>query len=191
MFAIEIDVEKEPICELTLSELPYATEVLSFVPGLNAGFGESEFPEVVLGLPKGGGGESGSLHVLSLGVAGEIVLTFGERRIIDGEGPDFVIFENPFAIGGDASNPFAELAQVSVSNDGENWISFGCDSAGDYPWTGCAGWQLVNKFEGCATHIDSGATGGDLFDLQDLGIEEVRFIRIIDFIFCNPINKES
>ena len=101
-------------------------------------------------------------------------------EIINGEGPDFVVFENPFAIGGDAENPFAELAQVSVSSDGENWVSFECESGSDFPWPGCAGWQLVNKFNGCVTSIESIATGGDLFDLEDAGLEEARFIRIVD-----------
>ena len=164
----------QPVCSRVLSEMPYATEVVSFTPGTNAGYGESEFPDVVLGPP------NGSLSVLSLGVGGEIVLGFGGRKIVNGEGPDFVVFENPFAIGGDAENPFAELAQISVSNDGENWVSFDCDSNTDYPWPGCAGWKLVSEFEGCVDSIQSHLTGGDLFDLEELGVDEVRFIRIVD-----------
>jgi len=53
----------------------------------------------VLGPPRGKPG-AGSLHVLSLGVGGEIVLGFG-GSIVDGDGPDFVVFENAFFIDGD------------------------------------------------------------------------------------------
>ena len=174
------ELTEEPVCERALSKMPYATEVVSFSPGVNSGHGKSELPDIVLGPPKGKGIENGSLHVLSLGVGGEIILSFGNRKIINGEGPDFVVFENPFAIGGDAGNPFAELAQVSVSSDGESWISFGCESGTDYPWPGCAGWGLVNEFNGCTSQIESTSTGGDLFDLEEVGLEEARFVRIVD-----------
>jgi len=172
--------KSEPLCEVPLSDLPFATHVVDFTPGVNAGFGDAEFPEVVLGPPAGGGTANGALNVLSLGVGGEITLGFGDRLISNGDGPDFVVFENPFAIGGDRTNPFAELAQISVSNDGETWRSFDCDSSSDYPWTDCAGWRLVDTFSGCSPAIYANDTGGDLFDLATLGMEEARFIKIVD-----------
>lgn len=179
--APEDHVPVEPSsCELPLSELPYATEVIQFTPGLNAGFGESDFPQVVLGPPGGKGNEQGSLNVLSLGVGGEIVLGFGNRNIVDGEGVDFVVFENPFAIGGNLEKPFAELAQVAVSMDGENWTSFPCSIDSEYPWPGCAGWQYVESFPTCSESMDSALTGGDLFDLGAVGLQEARYIRIVD-----------
>ena len=173
-------LEQELVCDLAVSELPYASEVVSFEAGVNAGYGQSDFPNVVLGAPAAGPKEGGSLEVLSLGIGGGIVLGFGSRKVGDKEGPDFVIFENPFAIGGDPTNPFAELARVSVSQDGENWTSFECKSEESYPWYGCAGWQIVGSFDPCVRHLVSEETGADLFDLADLGIEEIRFIRISD-----------
>ena len=79
-----------------LGGLPYATEVVDVVFGDNAGFGQEEFPEIVFGPPDGRGNSSGSLDVLSLGAGGEIVLGFGDRAIVDGPGPDFIVFENSF-----------------------------------------------------------------------------------------------
>ncbi|MEO1338440.1 MAG: cell surface protein, partial [Myxococcota bacterium] len=93
--------------------LPYATEVVSFEPGPGAGFGQAGLPEVVLGPPMGLGVGAGSIDVLSLGVGGSIVLGFA-APIIDGPGPDFVVFENPFFIGGASDALFAELGRVSV-----------------------------------------------------------------------------
>ena len=98
--------------------MPYASEIISFEPGTNAGYGQSKLPDVVLGPPLEGPPTRGSLDVLSLGTGGEIVLGFGGYRVFNGPGPDFIVWENPFWIGGDAQNPFAELGEVAVSADG-------------------------------------------------------------------------
>ena len=122
------------------SDLPYAREIVSFEPGEGAGFGEDDLPDVVLGPPDGRGELSGSLDVLSLGKGGSIVLGFGELGIADGEGPDFVVFENAFWPGGDPTLVFAEPGEVSVSEDGTEWHTFPCDAEGDG----------MGRFEGCA-----------------------------------------
>ena len=162
--------------------LPYASEVISFEPGVNAGFGQSEMPEVVLGPPTQGGASSGSLDVLSLGVGGEIVLGFGGRSLLDGAGPDFVIWENPFWIGGDPANPFAELGEVSVSGDGETWHTYPCDPDREEGIDdGCAGWRPRQDFDACELiPLMADIVGGDVFDLADLGLTEVRYVRIRD-----------
>jgi hypothetical protein len=119
---------------------------------------------------------------LSLGVGGEIVLSFGERSLRDGVGPDFVVWENPFWIGGDPAKPFAELGEVSVSQDGESWHTFSCDPnrAEGYD-TGCAGWRPREEFAPCAViPLIGEGVGGDAFDLADLDLEEARYIRIRD-----------
>jgi hypothetical protein len=97
------------------ADLPYATEVVSFSPGPGAGFGHQHFPGIVLGPPKGYGVARGSMDVLSLGQGGSIVLGFTPRTIIDGPGPDFVVFENPFWVGGSEDSVFAELGRIAVS----------------------------------------------------------------------------
>ena len=101
-------------------------------------FGQDQLPDIVLGPPDGRGPEAGGLDVLSLGQGGSIVLGFGDSVIIDGPGPDFIVFENPFWVGGDSTNVFAELGQVEVSEDGQTWVGFSCNVD---TREGCAGWH--------------------------------------------------
>jgi len=165
------------------ADLPYARLVVSFAPGEGAGFGEDALPGVVLGPPGGRGELSGSLDVLSLGKGGSIELGFGELGIQDGEGPDLVVFENAFWPGGDAAAVFAEPGEVSVSEDGSEWHTFPCDAEGDGMghFEGCAGWTPSLEYDATATvPLDPGVTGGDAFDLADVGIARARFVRITD-----------
>ena len=160
----------------------YATEVVSFTPGQYAGFGQDDLPDVVLGPPLPGSPNVGSLDVLSLGLGGEIVLGFGGRWLIDGPGPDLVIWENAFWVGGDPESPFAELGEVAVSADAETWHAFPCDpDAQDGLDPGCAGWRPRQEFEPCGlVPIEVEFTGGDPFDLATLGLSQVRYVRIRD-----------
>jgi hypothetical protein len=115
-------------------------------------------PEVALGPPVGGGCCQGSLDVVSLGNGGTIVVGFGGSAIVDGPGPDFVVFENAFET---ADTVFAEIASVEVSEDGMHWDAYPCTDAGPGP-------------------VDPSSSGGDAFDLADLGLARVRFVRITD-----------
>ncbi len=162
--------------------LPYAAEVVSFEPGDGAGYGAERFPDIVLGPPEGRGTMSGSLEVLTLGYQGEIVLGFGDRVIENGDGPDFIVFENAFYAGGDPEAVFAELGEVSVSVDGEEWHVFPCRHDADGPpFDGCAGWTPTEVFDPWEVYpLDPEVTGGDAFDLSDLGLEEARYVRIRD-----------
>lgn len=162
--------------------LPYASEIVSFEPGDGAGYGQEQMPDVVLGPPAGGGTTQGSMEVLSLGAQGEIVLAFGDDQIVDGEGDDFIVFENPFWPGGDESQVFAELGEVSVSEDGQNWHRFDCGYERDDPppYEGCAGWTPTQEFDATQVALDREVTGGDAFDLAELGLERARYVRIRD-----------
>lgn len=153
----------------------FASEVVSFTPGENAGFGQNKMPDVVLGSPKGKGDKAGSLDVVSLGREGEIVLGFGGHVIVDGDGPDLVVFENAFL-------GFIETGIVSASEDGETWHEWPCDPEdvdGGYP--GCAGVHPVHaSTNNDIDPTDPETAGGDAFDLADIGLEKARFIRIRD-----------
>lgn len=159
--------------------LPYARAVVSFEPGAGAGYGEERFPEVVLGPPVQEQANIPSLDVLSLGVGGTIVLSFGERTLLDGDGPDFVVFENVFYARGDPSEPFAELGEVAVSRDGETWHSFVCESEAEGR-PGCAGWTATAVFDPFDLPLDPTDSGGDAFDLSSVGLSEARYVRITD-----------
>jgi hypothetical protein len=174
--------------------LVYAASIESFTPGAGAGFNQSKLPDVVLGPPKGLGTGRGSLDVLSLGSSGEIVLGFGAGAIVDGPGADLIVFENPFWPDGEPSQVFAELGEVSVSEDGETWRAFACDTTGDgeghYP--GCAGVTPTLKFDTNALEpLDAEQTGGDAFDLAELGLARARFVKIRDLATLEPAGTTS
>jgi len=159
----------------------YATKVISFTPGLNAGYGQETFPEVVLGPPLQGPPSTGSLDVLSLGIDGTIVLGF-DTVIQDGPGPDFIVWENAFWIGGNSENVFQELGEVSVSEDGVTWTVFPCDSEKVEGFdAGCAGWRPRLEFDPCSmVPLVPELVGGDPFDLSDIGVPSARYVRIRD-----------
>jgi len=163
--------------------LPYAHGVVEFLPGDGAGTGQEEMPDIALGPPEGEGASEGSLDVVSLGAHGEIVVEFGDRAIVDGEGADFIVFENPFYVQGDPEQVYQELGEVAVSADGETWETFECDTEPAEPgrWPGCAGWRPVEDYDAEETvPPEPAVTGGDPFDLADVELEEVRYVRIRD-----------
>lgn len=143
---------------------PWADRVVVFTPGPGAGFGQDKFPEVVLGPPKGAGENSGSLDVLSLGKLGVIELEFTDFIAVDGPGVDLLVFENAF-------NGFTETGVVAVSEDGIDWREFtehaGVNPVFSHPDNGISG-------------TDPSVSGGDAFDLAEVGLSRVRFVRITD-----------
>jgi hypothetical protein len=170
----------------------FVTTVISFTPTDCTGFGQSGMPGIVEGPPVGGGSANGSTDVVSLGSGGSIVVSFAPNAIIDGPGPDFIVFENPFWIGGDSSNPYAEPGEVSVSDDGVTWTSFPCaptidPQAGDgtgveppYPAT-CGGWQIVySNPENGISPVDPSVAGGLALDLATVGVSHARYVKIVD-----------
>lgn len=156
-----------------------ATSVESFTPGETAGFGQEDFPDIVLGSPKPTS-SGGSLDVLSLGERGEIILGFA-LSIEDGDGPDIAVYENPFP-------GWNELGEVSVSEDGETWYTWPCDTQTEM---GCAG--VTPTGQEAPYTLDPALTGGDLFDLADLDLPEGfsgAFVRITDS-GTNPYEGQS
>ena len=163
--------------------MPYASEIISFEPGTNAGYGQSKLPDVVLGPPQEGPPTRGSLDVLSLGTGGEIVLGFGGYRVFNGPGPDFIVWENPFWIGGDAQNPFAELGEVAVSADGETWHAFPCNpSLEDSFDPGCAGWRPRLEFDSCELLPIAPELAGAICSIS-LSSDSNRFVSFV-FAIC-------
>ncbi len=167
----------EGICAEGDGDDPYADCVESFVPAEGVGFGHDAMPDVVLGPPHGAPTGTGSMDVASLGCAGRITLAFDPPAIVDGPGPDFIVFENAFRTG---EETFAEPARVLVSEDGQHWEAFDCRVDGDGAWppTGCAGIEPVLAEGDPAT--DPQTAGGDAFDLADVGLARARYVRIVD-----------
>jgi len=181
---------------------PYIDRVVEVVYGTDRDpdFGN---PLNVLGPPQSfdDKGLGGSVHVLNLGVGGSVTVEFTDNAIYDGPGKDFVIFENPFYIGGDFSRVYLEPGIVFVSSDGDDYTSFpvnyippvpplppGDDSPDHY--MNFAGIRPV--FSNPSNGIDPlnpAVSGGDAFDLADIrddaerrgiDLQNIRFIRIQD-----------
>jgi hypothetical protein len=112
---------------------------------------------------------------VSLGQEGVIIIAFTDIGLVDGEGPDLLVFENPFP-------GWLETGVVAVSDDLTTWHEWTCDAEdadGGYP--GCAGVAYVyaSSTNGIdATNLEE--AGGDAFDLADLGVERARYVRIRD-----------
>ena len=160
---------------------PFVDRVVLFEPGLGAGYGEKKLPDIVLGGPRGGGKLAPSNHVLSLGNGGRITLEFVDNEVIDEDGPDLLIFENPFLEkpGDDPNLGFFELAKVELSLDGVEWHEIPYDRG---TRKGCAGHHpvLANVDDNEIDPTDPDKAGGDPFDLKDVGLKVVRFVRITD-----------
>ncbi len=157
-----------------------ASPAHSFGPGQNTG--QPRFPELVLGPPRGAGCcEQNTNHVVALGNGGSVTLEFGESEIVDGPGPDFIVFENAFVPAGTPGQTFAELATVEVSSDGTSWTTYEC-SATAPPYGFCAGTAPVhaNPDVNDIDPLDPAVAGGDAFDLADVGQAAARLVRITD-----------
>ncbi|MCB9568052.1 MAG: cell surface protein [Myxococcales bacterium] len=158
---------------------PFVDCVDEFSPAGDASFGHDELLARLAGPPRGAGLQGG-LDVVSLGCGGEITLYFDAPAIVDGPGPDLIVFENPFALGDDAT--FVEPARVLVSDDGERWREFPCDLSARPP-LGCAGIGLVFADPESAPELDPrdpASAGGDAFDLADVGLTRARYVRLVD-----------
>lgn len=168
---------------------PFVDRVVGFIVGEGGGNGEAELPDIVLGPPQGGGKLAPGDHVLSLGKGGQITLEFVDNEVIDGEGVDLLIFENAFLRdpGNDAGDGFFEPAKVEVSADGKEWKTFPHDRT---TRRGCAGTHpvLANSIDNDINPTDPEKAGGDPFDLSDVGLKVVRFVRITDLDNAGGLN---
>lgn len=143
--------------------------------GTNGGYGSHLFPAIVYGMPQTGG-----THVVSFGGGGSLLLELNDYLVVDGVGVDLTIFEN--AIQSETYGNFAERALVSVSDDGIDYYSFDCDDNDvEEVYAGCAGVTPVNATE---NPLDPAVSGGDSFDLADVGLAQAKYILIEDLNTC-------
>ncbi|MGA0845349.1 MAG: DUF4465 domain-containing protein [Luteolibacter sp.] len=116
---------------------------------------------------------------------GMITIQFAQA-VRDLSGADLVIFENGI-IAGDVSldavagQIFGELAYVEVSADGENYVRFPASSLNGAP-VGAYGSVDATRIHNLAgKHTNAaGESWGTPFDLAEVGMDEVRYLRIVD-----------
>lgn len=134
----------------------------------------------------GGGMTQGSLDVYSISLGGDDELVVGfETPVVDQEGVDLVVYENPFDIAG--GGRFMDPTVVEVSADGLDFVVFPhrYEGQGDLSdpddWLGFAGITpvLLHEEDNLVEPL-SDAAGGDGFDLAVLeeAPDEVWFIRL-------------
>jgi hypothetical protein len=163
---------------------PFADAVHAYTPGTNGGFGADLLPDIVLGAPRGAGLVMGSFDVVALGIGGSIVMRFDLPVICDGPGADFTVFENAFHSGSPAGPLFTEYGYVAVSQDGEEFFEVPYDAtSGD----GLAGRTAVLSHpDNDITPLDPAVSGGDAFDLADVGLDWAAYVRIVDVADAIP-----
>lgn len=110
-------------------------------------------------------------EICSIGLGGSITLGLRRGVIVDGPGADFTVFENAFTYG--RGRIYAEPATVEVSRDGVSWTMFPYDSV---RCTGLAGMTPTTGDD----PFDPVRSGGDAFDLADVGMDSVRWVRLTD-----------
>lgn len=127
-----------------------------------------------------------NLGVISLGDAGVATLTF-DQYIVNGQGPDFVVFENGFANPLNKEEAFLELAFVEVSSDGEHFVRFpaysNTSTSAQSPSYSFLNASHLHNLAG--KYIYPYGTAFDLEDLKDsahLDISKVTHVRIIDVV---------
>jgi len=189
----------------------YATQILSRTLGSPSQSGFQDTNDI-LGGPSGDPNTGGSTHVLNLGVGGNVTLGFDStdgltrRNITNGDGADFIVFENAFYAGTDTTKSFAELVFVEVSSNGTDFARFPTlsltpSAVGPFGTinpanvSGFAGVHpvLANVDTNSINPFDSTVAGGDAFDLSSLGsnalvlsgkvdLNAIRYIRLIDVV---------
>lgn len=127
---------------------------------------------------------------VSLGDGGVAVLSFAEA-ITDREGYDFAVFENGFKVG---LSYFLELAYVEVSKDGINYVRFPNESLTDTS-VQINSFGYIDPFDIYNLAGKHQAPYGTLFDLSEVDLDTVNYIRIVDVIgtvndsFCSRDSK--
>lgn len=170
----------------------YLADTVTEAPGsTGVGFGNSSR---AVNSVCGAGTASGSTDVYSLKSSSTstmceanemcIVLEWAGRRVLSGEGADFVVFENPFNRTGTAR--FIEAVIVEVSKDGTSWCGWNPDYSGEKnsglaqfsidiydpsKYDDLAGVQPVKFYQSTWTDtaadvFDVDLAGGDHFDLD-------------------------
>ncbi|GAB4292004.1 MAG: hypothetical protein Kow0090_05750 [Myxococcota bacterium] len=185
---------------------PARADVVVSAPG-DKGSGLYDANKAINGV-RGGGRYKGSADTFSLGYeAGSdnyIILRFSGRRVVNGEGVDFVVFENPFVSAKNEEEFFMDLTIVYLSRDGENWVAFPHNyingdesvySANPAMWRGFAGVQPVyyHEEENRVDPFDFDSAGGDRFDLDELPSDggEAEAIKRKGFVYMKLVSAPS
>ncbi len=134
---------------------------------------------------------------------GEITAVFNETPITNGEGHDFVTFENGFVEGWATDKIFAELAYVEVSSNGTDFVRFPTHSLTP-EWPGAYGTLLATGVFGMTgKHVNAyGDAWGTPFDLEWLSnhpmvldgtvdLMDIRYVKQVDIPGGGPEDAQG
>jgi hypothetical protein len=130
-------------------------------------------------------GDLSSSQISASTLPGTLTLHF-THPIRNLDGADFVIFENSFISGSNtggagAGGVFADLAYVEVSGDGVNFVRFPSTSLTPSPVGAYGTIDPTNVFNLVGKHVNAnGQSWGTPFDLSEVGLDSVSYIRIVD-----------
>ena len=160
-----------------------SADTVTYAPN-HTGSGFQDKTKAVNGV-RGAGLSSGSGDVFSLTATGanaSMVLEWNGKRILNGSGIDFIVYENAFQYNSNPSTVFMEAVIVEVSQDNVSYCGFSPDyifspettyNINPTYWKRFAGITPViyniesNVFSGNDLY-DTSKTGGDGFDLDNL-----------------------
>ena len=158
----------------------WANAVTSYAPapGVAGAWANSSF---TLGAVSGDHFDVASLGDLaSGGTPGRLTLHFA-NPIRDLSGADFTVFENAFFQGTGAASLFAEFAYVEVSADGVNFARFPARSLTAAAVGQYGSIDPTDVFNLAGKHVNAfGASWGTPFDLADVGLVSVSYVRFVD-----------
>jgi len=130
-------------------------------------------------------GDLSAAQIASGTPVGTLTLYFS-NPIQNLDGADFVVFENSFTAaygtgGAGAGGVFADLAYVEVSSDGVNFVRFPSASLTPSAVGAFGTIDPTNAYNLVGKHVNSyGQSWGTPFDLADVGLSSISFIRIVD-----------
>lgn len=133
---------------------------------------------------RGEGDVNGSLDVYTLGASGaaaSLTLEWSGRRVTNGGGSDFIVFENAFFLNSDTNTRFMEPTIVEVSNNGVDYCGWTPNytngdetvySKNPAAWLRFAGVSPVyynqdTNILNAAALFTPATAGGDAYDLSD------------------------
>lgn len=160
--------------------------VLKFTKGdgQEVGQGPAFFPMNIFGIPDPTANDTvpsiDPRQICSIGLGGSIIVGNTTHVVVDNPGADFIIYENVFRYTN--GKRYIEPASVEVSKNGIDWVLFPYNST---TYQGCAGMIPTTG----RNPFDVEVSGGDPFDLADISIDSIRWIRITDIterILLNP-----
>ncbi|MFZ5627664.1 MAG: LIC_13355 family lipoprotein [Spirochaetota bacterium] len=169
----------------------YLADTVTEAPG-HTGTGFYNSPSLTNGIHGAGSGAGATSGIFSLdnsGTSSHVVLRWDGKKVKNGSGIDFVVFENGFNISGNPATRFMDLVIVEVSNDNVSYCGFAPDytnasettySNNPAHWSRFAGRtpvlynQTSNDLNATQLFQDNDANyepdlaGGDAFDLDQL-----------------------